>query len=414
MHVCKIHVIAPLLLLSGLAVPVQARAGGAELLLWQDVVDLVEGHPVTDKTMALQALAVSELSEAKQYPNPKIGVGVGYGDPTGGGSGKVVWDLELTVPLEWIAERKHLKQQAEKGIEAAGYEGEALGLVVLLELRRMFVTIAHDEMLLASLEASEQHMSEFVATIKMKADVGDLRKVELTRVEIELAKVRLVSEKALIAASAHRARLDLWLGGKLPDDFKVDFHVLALPDVPTLEEAMDDVSSGHPLLKAGALKVEAAAAGVKAQKHAAFPEMAIGGFVEQELDVAKYGGLFTMSLPLWSWNKAGVDKAEAEKLEVESEEALVLLMLGSRVLAAHSDASQANAAAVQYRDEILPRARLAVEDVQKAYDEGDADLIDLIDARRTLVSTQIEYAGVLLELHLAVADLEILTGGGVS
>ena len=67
-----------------------------------------------------------------------------------------------------------------------------------------------------------------------------------------------------------------------------------------------------------------------------------------------------------------------------------------------------------YLNEILPRARLAVVDVKKAYDEGDAELIDLIDARRTLVSTQIEYAGVLLELHLAVADLDILTQGGVS
>ena len=80
----------------------------------------------------------------------------------------------------------------------------------------------------------------------------------------------------------------------------------------------------------------------------------------------------------------------------------------------HAAASQAHEAAVLYMSEILPRARMAVEDVKKAYDAGDAGLIDLIDARRTLVSTQIEYAGVLLELHLAAVDLEILTQGAVS
>jgi cobalt-zinc-cadmium efflux system outer membrane protein len=403
MHECKTDVIAPLLLLAGLGVPVQARAGDA-VLKWQDVVDLVEDHPAADKGEALQAIAASELSKAKQVPNPEIGVGVGYGDPAGGG-GAVVWDLDLTVPLDWMAGRKHLKKQAEHGIEAAALENEALRLEVLLELRRMFVTIAADQLLLSSLQASDQHMSEFAATIKIKTDAGDMRSVVLTRVEIELEKVRLESKKALIAAAAHRARLDLWLGGALPDFFVVELDVAALPEIPPLEQAIEEAGSGHPLVAAGAMKVKAAAAGVKAEKLAAFPEMAVGGFVEHELDATKYGGLFSMTLPLWNWNKAGVDEAEATKLEAESEKALVELELASGILEAHTAASLAHAAAVQYGDEILPRARLAVEDVKKAYDAGDAELIDLIDARRTLVAAQIEHAGVLLELHLAVGDM---------
>jgi cobalt-zinc-cadmium efflux system outer membrane protein len=275
----------------------------------------------------------------------------------------------------------------------------------------MFVVIAYDRELILSRSTTEQHLEQLEASMQLRFDEGDLRGVELTRVQIEHEKARIETAKIMAVASQHKNQLDLWLGGNLPDDFEVQFDLEDLPAVIALEDALSHAGSENPLVMAGVLKLQASELGVKAQKHAAFPEMAIGGFVNKELDATNYGGVFSMSIPLWNWNKAGIDEAAAQKIMAESEQDALVLQLQSRVIVAHCGASMNRQAAESYIEDVLPKVLTSVEDVQTAYDEGDADLLDLIDARRTQATTHLELLSVLLAFHLDVIELETLMGG---
>lgn len=400
-----------ILVIAGALAPGASLAGSPPVLKWSDVAALVDQHPAMGTSQASVEKAQAGLSGAKEAPNPTIGAGVGYGDPQDGSAGSVVWDLELTVPLEWMAQRKDLVQKSGKEIEAAGFQHEALRLEVLGELRRMFVRVAYDMELIEALAAAEQNLEELSATIELQVEAGDERRVQLARVKIEAQKVRLRKKKALAKADAHKAQLRLWLGQKLPEDFEVQLDLGEPGEISDLQSSMESVGSDHPLVMAASLQIQAAHWGVKAQKHGAVPQMAIGGFVDKELDAMNYGGLISVSLPLWNFNKSGVDEAQATQLQAESELQLVVTTLQSRVIAAHAQAELMAEAADLYEDEILREAEQALEDVRMAYGEGDAALMDLIDAQRTLVGIRIEYLDVLLELNLATTELRTLTGG---
>jgi cobalt-zinc-cadmium efflux system outer membrane protein len=63
-----------------------------------------------------------------------------------------------------------------------------------------------------------------------------------------------------------------------------------------------------------------------------------------------------------------------------------------------------------YRSRILPRADAALKLAQAGYAAGKFGFLDLVDTQRTAAETRLTYWDKLLELNLALADLDALTG----
>ncbi len=66
--------------------------------------------------------------------------------------------------------------------------------------------------------------------------------------------------------------------------------------------------------------------------------------------------------------------------------------------------------ALLYRDRVLDGAGQAYQAAERGYTEGKASYLDLLEARRVLTETRIEYAGILLSYREALARLELATG----
>ena len=63
-----------------------------------------------------------------------------------------------------------------------------------------------------------------------------------------------------------------------------------------------------------------------------------------------------------------------------------------------------------YRDRILPKAEKAAALVRTGFDAGKFGFLDLVDTQRTLTEARLAYWDKLLELNLALAELEALAG----
>ncbi len=387
-----------------------AEAQVSSAIEWKQIVALVGQHPGTAGAKVKIALASAAAAEAKQVPNPDLDLEMGQGIPNGPGDAKLVWSLSLTVPLGWTAKHAWLAKAGALGVEAAGWQAEAARLEILLELRRMFLAVARDQAIEAMLEARSAAMRDLAAAIEARVAAQESAAIEMDRLDVEIGKIEVAEEKASVLARLHREQLALWLGGELPEGFTVGFEFDAVEDVPDLGSVLEKIAADHPLVLAAAAAVGQAEANVGAQKGAAFPDLSAGAFFSQETDLSSWGGIIGISLPLWNWNKGGVALAKAELAGAKAEESLVGKQVQSAAVELHASAEMWAEVAISYRDEIVPAAVKAASGVEKAFLVGEADLLDVIDARRWILELEEERLEALHEHHQAIAGLEALEG----
>ena len=100
---------------------------------------------------------------------------------------------------------------------------------------------------------------------------------------------------------------------------------------------------------------------------------------------------------------AAVAQAEAEREALRFQ---VLLETEQAFL----DLGTAGEQVALFQDRILPEAELAFELAGLSYEEGKSSYLELLEAQRTWVETQVEYAEVLFEYRSAEAALERAVG----
>jgi len=402
----------PYLFLASLFINIPAWAQeSAPILSWSRIEESISSHPTFRASQEGVAVAEGEIRVTKQYPNPDFGVRLGAADPKGAPERTFIWDLELTVPVEWPGKYIYRSQAAGYGVEAAKHEAQAARLEVWRQLRALYLTIAFDQEKLRLLRESEAEAVRLAEAARARVDKGEARPVEWNRAQGELEEHRIALNTAEKEAAAHREQLNLWLGGKLPAVFIVEADLEATGQVPELEDAMRTAMAENPAIQAAKAKNRQAESSAVAERHAAVPSLGMGGFYGQELDSTNYGGLITIGLPLWNWNLGGIAKADAEKRRAYAETERVEREVREAVIAAHAKAQAALQALARYRDSVLPVSEKTFQDMGQLYQTGETGLMDVLDARRAHLRAQAAYQTELVNYYFAMLDLSVWMGG---
>ncbi len=388
------------------------RAEGIQpfVLTWDYVVGYAEKNPELLMSQSRVKAAEGGVSAVRQYPNPELSVRRARGEAFAGGESGMVKDIEVSVPLEWVLLRHYRQKAARAGVDIAKLEEQVARLTVLLDLRRLFLTVAYDQALIISLAESAENLERLVEVVKLRVDKGEARPVELIRMESEYAEAQAELGKAIEEASADRKRLAVWLGNDIPEDFRVELDLETPPSLPELDEAISKAQTGYPLIKAAQARVLQAEAEVSAAKHAAFPTLGIGGFYNEELDTRYYGGMLTLSLPLWNWNLGEVRKAKAEKQTAVYANDLTDRELREEAIRLHGKAQALLKPIEQYSGKLLPWNDDILRMLETSYRVGETGLIDVLDARRRSARIKADYLGLLAEYHTLWTELNTLMG----
>lgn len=127
-------------------------------------------------------------------------------------------------------------------------------------------------------------------------------------------------------------------------------------------------------------------------------------------------GLFTLSFNL-PWGNAGKyhndlrrDQARTKSAEFDAADFTLSLRHEINQLAVQIDAARREA--VLYRDEILPRARQALESAHAAWAAGRGPFRDLLDARRLMLEGEATEARAIADQHALMAELVLHCGLG--
>jgi len=278
---------------------------------------------------------------------------------------------------------------------------------VLRELRRVFVALAHDQAVLEAGAELEGQVAQLAALVQKRAARGETRPSEVPRVEIELERLRSAVERSRAAAEAQRQRLSTWLGRPVAG---VEADLTQALPLPPLDELTQRALESGPAVQAGRARVGAASAEASAERWERLPKLSLGASHTEELDRIATSVTASVSLPLWNWNTGKIRQAEAA---LEAERAR-LDATSRELIASLTDAWQGCSAgqsgARRFQGEILPRADASARTLGRAFELGEATLLDVIDARRVLLDARREYLNLLLDMQNACGGLAALAG----
>jgi len=355
--------------------------------------------------------AAGAMRQARAWSNPEIEFEAeDFGaDLPGWDESELTWSLAQR--LELFGTRGARARAARYDRDAALREAEALRLDLIAEVDRRFAHALAAQARVQAFEESEQIATQLVDAVTALVDAGEVPPIEADRAQAERTGVMVELRKArLDMANTLRALSELWGARQL------DFDAVAgpleitppLPDRDSLISAEPRV----PELRRREAEIARADAALRLATRGRWPELVVHGGVKRlrATDEMSYLGGIGLALPLLDRSGGAIEEARARLSQARAEHAA----LASRIDLARASAYDALAAALDIsrslREVSLPRARAIYDAVQEGYRRGKTSLLDLIDARRSLVKARLEYIDALESVWSARAELERLLG----
>ncbi len=377
---------------------------------WDDLVRAADQHPRLAAGRFQVDAARGGVDAARAVPNPTVDVSVGEGLSRTGGASRAEWGLALTLPLGWVAGRGYRADAAEAGVDVALAESRALRREVLAQLRTLFWTLAYEQARVASLGALLDQTEALAQTVSRRVEKGEARPVEATRVAIEREKVASELEAARTSLAARQAGLALWLDGA-PQRLPVAVADLeGLPTPLDRDAALERAKRTDPALDVARARIRALEAEVGVESRARVPSVALTGFANDELDRRSFGLGVALDLPLWDWSSGRIAEARARLAAGRQQAEAARLEIEVAIVETQAACQASVATATRFRDHVLPRSEAAASTTEKTYQLGEASLLEVIDARRTLLDARRSFLGALAEAQLSCSRLDLLVG----
>lgn len=313
--------------------------------------------------------------------------------------------LSLPFPTKFLLQRRvggadvdaaqfgydQLRQQTAS-LTAQGYDA----LIVLLRHR-------------ADLLEGDSLARDFLRKTQVRFDAGSVPRLDVVKARVDLAQ----AENALLAnqrdVANARAALNRLLGRPLGAGIEAADSLAVPPDLPPLDSLVSLALARRPeLLGLARQRAGAGAATALAQQYW-LPDVDLS--VEKNMSQGTQGTYTTgigLSVPLFFWNHQRGEVAESKHHERELDAAYTDLEaeVEEDVRTTFATAATALQQAVYLRDQLLPEARRAYEIALTSYGLGGSSTLDVLDARRTLLDAEGQYADALGAANDARADLE--------
>ncbi|WAM26446.1 TolC family protein [Myxococcus sp. NMCA1] len=357
-------------------------------------------------------VVAADRVEAGILPNPSFSYGtqlLAAGVNTGS---SVVHELSLEQPLLIFGQRGVRRELAERNVSAEQARVNASLAERALAVREAFAALLTNQEELRVLEETAVDLGRVEKVVKGRAAAGDSSRYDVERIEVEsrALEVEVLNARASVDDASGRLAALLGIEGWHPRAQGSLRTTESLPDLPLLWES---AQQRRPSLVAARARQAVARGGLDVARRDRLPVPAVAAGVmltrNEKSTIAMVG--VGLPLPLFDRNQGSIARASAEMqaearaLEAELAEARAELSRAHAVLEGRKGALARLEHDVVER---LPTVRRMAED---AYREGRGNILELLDAFRSLKDMRV--------LHLKqqetvkVAEASVLFAAGL-
>lgn len=352
-----------------------------------------------------------EAISASAYPNPEVELDGGRGKSLETGESKGEYFVGIGQPIEWPSKRHFRKKAAKASVEASEKELEDFRLQLGAEVKKAFFRLLKDEKILETDRENSRTAGELLKTVELKVKAGEAPEFELIKAKVEALRVDKELKRAGNTIVSSKAILNGFLGNTLKDDFDVEGAFKVPERRYELQALLSTAMEKHPLLLKAKKDAEAKGYSLEMERASVFPDVAVKGFFNKDMDKDSYGVGLSVPIPFWYQRKGEIATASAGKARAEAEVYRTKVELAKSITEEYQSYAIALDQIEVFDKGLLKEAEEALRIAELSYRHGESGLLDYLDAQRVYRSTFIEYYQSLFELESSLAALERAAGG---
>jgi cobalt-zinc-cadmium efflux system outer membrane protein len=361
--------------------------------------------------------ARARVTQARALPEPSLGASIvgqpGAFRPRAGNES----DLSIGITIPYPG-KIMLQAQAARGELGSVDESYVLQRqLVVFQTNQAYdsllVSLKHRQ----DLEEARRLTQDFLTRTQARFNAGTVAKLDVIKAQVGVAQAEndLIANERGVANA--RAALNRLLGRVLgaPIEAADSLTVPAAP--PDLAQLEAMAMSRRPELRGLASEQARARASQKLAQQYLIPDLDFSITRSRPYgEQPEYETGIGIGLPIFFWQHQRGEVAEARHRtsELAAQYRDVAAQVGEDLRNAYATASTSLRQALYLRDELLPSAREAYRIASTSYTLGGSSALEVIDAQRTLLDAQTQYAAALAAANDAIADLERATGAPLS
>lgn len=354
--------------------------------------------------------ARGRMQQAGRLSNPEVGFEFKHDDRYR--EGNIGFSFDQKFPL--TSRLRLEKDLSAKEVSAAELEvldqqrsliGQAQSLAIKL------LSLEQQRALRQQQSKLAQELSAFAAK---RAEAGELSALDAAQAQVDAQRILLEGRVLETERVSLLGELKPLLGVIAQEDLKISGE-LPKAAMPSRTQAWQQ----RPDYQLSKLKEESAQVHLQIAKVGKWEDMSAGVFVEGErhedgvngLEKAPFFGIrFSVPLPLWG-KQGGVQSEHefAAKRTVLETKALALA-IENEAAAASADMEAQMKLASDTKDKLLPLVLQQTDKLEKAYQQGQTDLLTVLRAREQRLQLEAAVLTALRDFHLARIRFESATG----
>jgi cobalt-zinc-cadmium efflux system outer membrane protein len=380
----------------------QASSQGALVTLEQVENIARQMNPTLHQAEAEIRAAKARQEQAGLYPNPAVGY---TGDEIRGGSvggGKQGFFVQQTILTG--GKLRLSREVFGKEAKLATIEADEQRIRVESAVRMAFLRVLAAQEMLGARRDLAKISQDTVETQRRLLNTGQADETEVLEAEVEAQRMRMASRMQ---------------ENTLREEWRSLTAVIGQPDMPVAtvagdlehgwpelneEEAVEAITKESPAVRIAETATDHAQSLLARARRQPIPDLQVRGGMEynnellDRLPFAKgWEGIAEVSveIPVFNRSQGDVAAARANIDRAEQEKRRIALTLRDRAASAVDQYANARLMAVEFRDEILPRAKKAYGLMTEKYGLMLASYPRVLESQRKLFELQIEYVAAL-------------------
>lgn len=354
--------------------------------------------------------ARGRVMQAGRLSNPEAGFELKH-DPRFE-EGNVGVSLDQKFPL--TARLRLEKALSEKAVAAAELEVRDAERERIADAQTLAVKLLSLDQQRALRQKQSALAGELADFISKRADKGEMSALDASQAQLDTQRIMQQARQLETERIAVIGQLKPLLGLSATDSLSIT-GTLPAP-------ARTSSSSGierRPDYQLSKLREESALTEIELAKAHKWEDMTAGLFLEGErmedapdgLTRTGFFGLrFSLPLPLWNKNQGEVQEKSAGAQRAVMETRALASEIENEAAAARSEMEAHAKLAAETKDKLLPLVVQQTERLQKAYEQGQADLLTVLRVREQNLSLEASILDSLRDYHLARIRYESATG----
>lgn len=381
------------------------------------VLDLAQqASPNREMFEANRAAAEAAVSQSRAWSNPELEFNAGSArarqeNEDGQRSTTMIGGVSLKQRFELPGKRSARIAVAEANRSVAQVETLLDRLDLEVEIRSAALAVASADARVIQAQRIAELSAQVSAAVERRVQAGETDRGDLARAQSDDEIAKLAKTAVQAQAEAARAALRIWCGGRLPQQFTLSGLLSENPPAVALPDVQQRALDAHPKLAVYAARQTAQTAAIAAEERAWYPDLTLGVSGSRETDTNDLGVSIGIDLPLWNHNEGGIAQARAELVRGQAQHRKELLALQREVLTAWSSYERERQQIAGLTTRVVPTAQQALQYKLTAFQAGDANLLEVIDARRAALTAEVAVIDARERAAQAFIALVIATGG---